>query len=209
MTDCMLIYVGDPMCSWCYGFGPQLDELLDRCRNRIGCEVLLGGLRPYTTSVMDEAMKATLRHHWSEVQERSGQPFRFDLLARDDFVYDTEPASRAVSTVRSLDARLALPLFSAVQTAFYRDNRDVTQAATLADIAGEQGLDRNTFLERWSSGEMKRTTRVEFLAAREFGISGFPTLLLKRGDRLNALCRGYAEAGPLAAALSRALDSAA
>lgn len=204
----MLIYVGDPMCSWCYGFGPQLDGLLGRFRNRINCEVLVGGLRPYTTSAMDEAMKATLRHHWIEVQKRSGQPFRFDLLARNDFVYDTEPASRAVTAARTLDAGLTLPLFSALQTAFYRDNRDVTQATTLADIAGEQGLDRNTFLDRWSSDEMKRATREEFLAARTFGVSGFPTLLLKRGDRLDALCRGYVEAGPLAAALSRALESA-
>lgn len=28
MSDCMLVYVGDPMCSWCYGFGPRLDALL-------------------------------------------------------------------------------------------------------------------------------------------------------------------------------------
>jgi putative protein-disulfide isomerase len=204
----MLIYVGDPMCSWCYGFAPQLDGLLDRFRDRIGCEVLVGGLRPYTASVMDESMKATLHHHWNEVEKRSGQPFRFELLARNDFVYDTEPASRAVTAARTLDAGLALPLFAALQAAFYRDNRDVTQAATLADIASELGLDRNTFLERWSSDEVKCATRVEFLAAREFGVSGFPSLLLKRGDRLDVLCRGYAEAGPLAATLSRALESA-
>ena len=84
----------------------------------------------------------------------------------------------------------------------------MTQAATLADIASEQGLDRNTFLARWASEDVRRATREEFAAAREFGVSGFPSLLLKRGDRLYALCRGYAEAGPLAATLSCALESA-
>jgi putative protein-disulfide isomerase len=24
-----LIYVADPMCSWCYGFGPELQALLE------------------------------------------------------------------------------------------------------------------------------------------------------------------------------------
>ena len=25
-----LIYIADPMCSWCYGFGPELAKLLAR-----------------------------------------------------------------------------------------------------------------------------------------------------------------------------------
>ncbi|MBK9151344.1 MAG: hypothetical protein IPM26_10245 [Saprospiraceae bacterium] len=27
-----LIYVGDPMCSWCYGFSPKVDKLLQYTR---------------------------------------------------------------------------------------------------------------------------------------------------------------------------------
>ena len=24
-----LIYIGDPMCSWCYGFAPEMDKILE------------------------------------------------------------------------------------------------------------------------------------------------------------------------------------
>lgn len=45
-----LIYVADPMCSWCYGFGPQLADLRARLADTLGAPVpvtlVTGGLRP-------------------------------------------------------------------------------------------------------------------------------------------------------------------
>ena len=37
-----LIYVGDPMCSWCWGFAPEIESLADD----YPIEVVVGGLRP-------------------------------------------------------------------------------------------------------------------------------------------------------------------
>ncbi|TXD88125.1 DsbA family protein, partial [Ralstonia pseudosolanacearum] len=34
-----LIYVADPMCSWCYGFGPQLADLRARLADTLGAPV--------------------------------------------------------------------------------------------------------------------------------------------------------------------------
>jgi putative protein-disulfide isomerase len=201
----VLLYVGDPMCSWCYAFGPQLDAVLDKLAP-IGCEVLAGGLRPYTRDPMDASMRELLRHHWSDVKQRSGRPLRFDLLERTDFIYDTEPASRAVATARAFDPQFALRVFSALQSAFYRDSRDVTQAATLADIAAECGLQRDAFLARWSSPEMRTLTQADFQSARRLGVTSFPTLLLRRGSQLDLVSRGYVEAAPLLAHVERMLE---
>ena len=52
-----LIYIADPMCSWCYGFGPELTSLLDTLPDA-RLDIVLGGLRAYNTEVMDEAKKA-------------------------------------------------------------------------------------------------------------------------------------------------------
>ncbi len=40
-----LIYVGDPMCSWCWGIAPQLDTLV-RTHPDIPLRIVVGGLRP-------------------------------------------------------------------------------------------------------------------------------------------------------------------
>jgi len=47
-------------------------------------------------------MKSFLRHHWQEINTRSGQPFSYDLLELESYDYDTEPACRAMVAYRSL-----------------------------------------------------------------------------------------------------------
>ena len=43
-----LVYVADPLCSWCYGFGPELTRLLERIP-QAKVDLVMGGLRPYNT----------------------------------------------------------------------------------------------------------------------------------------------------------------
>ena len=170
-----LVYFADPLCSWCYGFGPELATFLAG-QPGLRCDVVMGGLRPYNKELMSDEMRAMLRGHWKHVHEESGLPFTETILARRDFVYDTEPACRAVITVRAMDAARALPMLKAVQSAFYAQGRDATQAGVLADIAQECGVDRNTFLASFESPAMSEETRRDFSTAKEMGVAGFPTL---------------------------------
>lgn len=49
-----LVYVGDPMCSWCYGFGQELSKALAQ-RLEMRLDIVTGGLRAGGTEVLDEA----------------------------------------------------------------------------------------------------------------------------------------------------------
>ncbi len=193
----MLIYVADPMCSWCYGFAPELQALLDTLPGQ-ELRLVMGGLRTYTTQPMDAALRASLSHHWSEVERISGQPFDRALLARSDFVYDTEPACRAVVTVRSADPSRAWPMFHAVQRAFYAQGRDVTRAGVLAtihaELTGESGAE---FEQRMESAAMREATRADFALAREWEVQGFPTLFAERDGHYALLAPGYTKAPEL------------
>lgn len=204
-----LLYFADPLCSWCYGFGPQLARLLER-HPGTRLDLVMGGLRPFNTETMSPAFREMLRGHWKHVHEASGLPFAEAILARDDFVYDTEPPCRAVVTGRALDAAKARELLGAIQAAFYRDGREVTRAPVLADIAAECGYAREAFLGRLESEEMRAETRLDFSTAQSLGVSGFPTLGLAHGEQLYLVASGYtaaevleeriAEIGRLAAA---------
>jgi len=46
MTAHALIYVVDPMCSWCWGFSPVLKELMRQYQGQISFQLMVGGLRP-------------------------------------------------------------------------------------------------------------------------------------------------------------------
>ncbi len=197
-----LIYVGDPMCSWCYGFGVPLGQLLRRFPD-LQVQLVLGGLRAYNTQVMDNALKQKLRGAWAGVAERSGQPFSNALFDRDDFIYDTEPACRAVVTVREHAPALALDMYHAIQQAFYVDGRDVTKPAVLGEVWDEvrrRGKDNGShinFLRDFDSDAMRQGTRDDFTLAQRWGIRGFPALLAVQGGQAEMLANGFTEADVL------------
>ena len=197
-----LIYVGDPMCSWCYGFGVPLGQLLARFPE-VPVQLVLGGLRAYNTQVMDAALKDKLRNAWAEVGRRSGQPFSQALFEREDFIYDTEPACRAVVTVRRHAPALALRMYHAIQQAFYAQGRDVTKAAVLAEIWDElrgrtqEAWGHIDFLRDVESEAMRQQTRDDFSQAQRWGIRGFPALLAVRNGQAQLLASGYTEADVL------------
>lgn len=185
-----LLYIADPMCSWCYGFGPELGKLLARHPDA-EVELVMGGLRPFNTQAATPEFREMLRGHWRHVATASGLPFSEAALATPGFVYDTEPACRAVVAARSMDAAKALAYLKAVQAAFYRDGRDVTRGEDLADIAGECGFERDTFRMLLDSPRMREETRADFARTQSLGVSGFPTLGVVHADRIYLVTSGY------------------
>lgn len=170
------IYFADPMCSWCYGFGPVMAALASQFADRLPLRVVMGGLRAGNTQAMRDKDRAYIRDAWARVGEASGQPFDLSFFDRETFVYDTEPACRAVVAARRLAPDSALAFKAAVSSAFYAHNRDVTQDDVLADIAAENDFDRDIFLRELTSPETRNETFRDFLTAKQAGVEGFPLL---------------------------------
>lgn len=185
-----LRYFADPLCSWCYGFGPEMAKLAAAQPQR-RVTLVMGGLRPYNREPMSPAFRGMLREHWGHVATASGLPFSQAILDRDDFVYDTEPACRAVVTARQLFPAQAFAMMKAIQSAFYRDGRDATRPGVLADIAAETGYDRDTFAVSFASEAMQAATRADFAATQSLGVSGFPTVAAEHGEQLYLVTSGY------------------
>lgn len=197
-----LIYVVDPMCSWCYGFAPSVDALLADPGQAAPLELALvmGGLRPYTTEPVSARFVDEILGHWRHVHEASGQPFAaapHTALHDSGFVYDTEPASRAVVAVRSLWPAQVWRYLKAIQQAFYAGARNVARAEVLADLALAQGLPRSEFAHAFASQQMRDATRADFRQAQDWGIRGFPALLAELGAELHLVSQGYLDADAL------------
>jgi putative protein-disulfide isomerase len=199
-----LILIADPMCSWCYGFGKEVTELRQAVPE-LELEVVVGGLRPGETAVMPKNQRVARLEHWNRVEAASGLPFnREAFLANDNLVYDTEPACRAVVTARRLAPAVdQLAVLRTIQRAFYVDGRDITKGEVLADVAAGalSGLGFATtpeeFLKAWQSADAMAETRDDFLQARRWGVSSFPSLLLEDGEKLYNVAPGYIDAAQL------------
>lgn len=188
-----LIYVGDPMCSWCWGFAPEIESLAEE----FPVEVVVGGLRPGPSAQeLGDRMADFLRSHWVEIAERTGQPFDTEFLdRRDGWVYDTEPAAIAVALLRETHHTSTLDYFTDVQHAFYAEGRDVTDFEVLTDLATRHGVDPHDFHTELETQEAKKRAWADFSQSRNWGINGFPALIAEMDDdRLALLARGWTQA---------------
>lgn len=184
-----LVYFADPMCSWCYGFSPAIAAIEQQFRGRLPMRLVMGGLRAGQTRPMREEDKEYIRSAWSRVHAASGQPFDFAFFDREGFVYDTEPACRAVVTMRGRDPSRALAFMVRIQSAFYAQNRDVTSSEVLSDLAAEEGQNRDQFAAALLSPDLRNETFRDFLTAQEFGVQGFPALIV--GEQYALVTSGF------------------
>lgn len=186
-----IIYIADPMCSWCWGFTPVLERIEETYRDRIVIDPVVGGLRPGTKEPLNDELRETILHHWHEVNKASGQPFGFDFNVGDDFVYDTEPPCRAVVAVRGIRPEATLDYFHALHKAFYVDNLNITKTEVLADLAETFDIQREEFIARFELPETQEETFNDFARARSMGINGFPAAVVRKDEKLQLLTYGY------------------
>ena len=187
-----LLYVGDPMCSWCWGISPQINALQRYAtQKKIKFNLLMGGLRTGGGQEWDTPFKRYLRHHWQEVGRRSGQPFDLSLFDEEYFNYDTEPACRAVVTTRTVAPEKVLAFYELVQYYFYAKSQDPKELDFYKPICETLDMDYKEFVEAFTSEEMIAATQADFAKSRAMGVRGFPTVLYRQKDELHVLATGY------------------
>ncbi|WP_462382913.1 DsbA family protein [Pseudomonas sp. Marseille-QA0892] len=204
-----LIYVMDPMCSWCWGFAPVADALAAQAAEYgVSLHLVAGGLRS-ERSPIEPADRERYLGYWRAVQERTGQTFDVEAGLPQGMAYDTEPACRLLVTARKLDAARAWALVKRVQRAFYVGGQDTSASGILLGLAEAEGYESGAFASHFDSDAARERTRLDFAWARQLGISGFPTMLAERNGQLALLTNGYQPSEQLSPLLGRWLEHGA
>lgn len=195
MTDTRLIYIHDPMCSWCWGFRPTLEALLQRLPDGLGFERLLGGLAPDSNVPMGAEMRAHLQQTWHRIQERiPGTRFNFDFWTACEPRRSTWPACRAVVAARRCDPDSEDAMIRAIQQAYYLQARNPSDRETLLALAGEIGLNRAAFEGYLDNPETAATFEQEMQRAHRMGADSFPSLRLQIGESVWPVAVNYTDA---------------
>jgi putative protein-disulfide isomerase len=201
------LYFADPMCSWCYGFSPVIRELEAHFAGRLPVRTIVGGLRAGNTQAMREQDRDYIRNAWTRVGEATGRSFDFAFFDREHFVYDTEPACRAVVTMRGRHPDKTVAFMGAISEAFYGNNRDTTDTDVLCAVAGEQSDDADAFRAQILAADTRTETARDFHFANQSGVHGFPCLMIGGGtDGYALVTNGYRPIDGLPEAIDRWLE---
>jgi putative protein-disulfide isomerase len=190
-----LVYFGDPMCSWCYGFAPVMERVAAEHGDSLPIRLIMGGLRAYNTHAMTSHDRDFISDAWTRVAAASGQPFDHSFFRREGFVYDTEPACRAVVVMRRRAPDQALAFKARVSRAFYAQGKDTTRDGVLAGLAAEFGQNEMEFALDLGSQRSREEAAQDFAIAKATGIDGFPMLLAgTSAGGFEVISAGYASA---------------
>ncbi|MCW8821162.1 MAG: DsbA family protein [Sulfurovum sp.] len=187
-----LIFVLDPMCSWCWGFAPVIEDLRTALSEEYTFSLVMGGLRTKGEMSWNEISKEYLRGHWRQVSQRTGQVFSDRLFEKEVFEYDTYPACKAVITVRELfGTEKAFSYLHTIQEAFYTRAEDITNVDILCDLLQSVDLDRTTFRAFFESDRVQLLMEHDFAKARSMGANSFPSVVVIDEEGHMVCQKGY------------------
>jgi putative protein-disulfide isomerase len=185
-----LLYVVDPMCSWCWGF-TEVRAQLSREFPELEWQLVMGGLAPDSDEPMDEATKSYVQEAWRAVAARTGAEFNHDFWTECAPRRSTYPSCRAV--IVAGESGKAEEMLAAIQRAYYQEARNPSDTETLTALAADIGLDPASFESALGSVETQEKLDGHFALRSAVGAYSFPSIGLLDGDQARLLMSGWCD----------------
>jgi len=189
-----LIYVHDPMCSWCWGFEPTRQKIFEAVAGRMQIRRMLGGLAPDSEVPMPAAMRSMLQQTWQRIEQMiPGTEFNFEFWQKCSPRRSTYPANRAVIAAREQGDEFDSRMTARIQRAYYLEAKNPSDESTLIELATDIGLDADLFATSLIAESTQHKLITEIQATREMGIDSFPSLAVQKAGRLYHIALSYTD----------------
>ena len=201
-----LFYFGDPMCSWCWGFRPILEQV-EREYPELRRVTVMGGLRRGEEIAMDDTLVELIRGAWVRIEEATGQPFDHEFWNLHRPLSTTVPACRAVLAARIMAPEREWDYMVGMFKAYFTQLRDPSRRETHLQVAGEVGLEPARFEAMLSSPEVNAALAKDLELGDSLGVRGYPTLVLQIGEKFHLVSPGYQPIEGLRRAINNIYES--
>ncbi|MFN3237930.1 MAG: hypothetical protein ACE37D_12835 [Pseudomonadales bacterium] len=184
-----VLFVTDPLCSWCFGTLPEVLLSRQKLAGVVSFDLTMAGLQIGTSEGLLGYDIKRLQRLWREVTETTGQTFSGEIPP--GFIYHSEMSCRAVEIARQLEGNPPFDFFSKLQTAFYQQGKDINSVKVLAPLLD---LPEAELVELQHSPEIIAQTRAGFDLAKSLSANALPHFLIDTGSGYQLLCGGYVTA---------------
>jgi len=193
-----LIYVHDPMCSWCWGFEPTRKIIFETIGERMQIRRMVGGLAPDSDQPMPESMCLMLQQTWQRIEQSiPGTRFNYAFWDECSPRRSTYPANRAVIAAREQGESFDPLMTARIQQAYYLEAKNPSDNSVLVELAADIGLDVERFAESLESDALQQQLLVEIEGTRAMGINSFPSLAVHRDGILRHIGLSYTDPGAM------------
>ena len=204
-----IIYFFDPICSWCYGFSTHFYTFFQKHREDYDLQVITGGMVRSENARPIGEIGEYLKEAFNRVREMSGAQFGEPFLQRleeGSTVFGSDVASLVYHTLAAKLPDRSIEVARAIQRAIYLDGIDPLDVEAYLPVCKQFGLDRKEFLESVSGKEVQDLYEADLYTTQQFGISGFPFVVVKLDDEYYQVARGFRTSDELDTILGKATE---
>lgn len=210
MSTAHFVYIADVYCPWCYAFGPIMQRIAAQ-HPEFPVHVLGGNLmtRPVTLAE-DAAASPGLTDFWHEVEHASGRSLAGAIRAvetgREVRLY-SPGADRVLEALKQLAPGHALDQMLALEELFYGQGQDIFSDSSLTALAQRWRIAPDALREALAAPRTEQAAQrgLEEASALMGEISAYPSVILVRGSRRDAVSRGFVHYETVASRLEDAM----
>ncbi|MBB1505819.1 DsbA family protein [Pseudoalteromonas sp. SG41-1] len=195
MNNSQLIYVYDPMCSWCWGFQKCWQKIQDALANEVDIIYKVGGLAADSDQPMTVSMQQFLQQTWQRIGQQTGAKFNFDFWQNCQPRRSTYPACRAVIAARYFNKERVM--LGAIQQGYYLSAQNPSDLNTLVSCAQQIGIAADEFLAILQSEQLEQAFQQELAYVQQLPVQGFPSLVLCHKQQYFAIAINYTNANAM------------
>jgi len=188
-----IIYVFDVLCGWCFGFSPVMQEFYKK-HTDIKFTVISGGLvtgsRVGPMSNMARYIEKAIPGLEKTTGVKVGEEFKRQLKLGVRIQNSLTPAI-ALCVLKEMLPDKQVQLAHALQQIYFVAGKDLENEDTYVEVAKSFDLDEVEFRRKMADPRYENMATGEFEQAQKWGITGFPAVILNRGDSLIAISNGY------------------
>jgi len=190
-----LLYVHDPMCSWCYGFKPTLTKIISELKGKINIQYMLGGLAPDTDKDMPLSLQNSIKSNWKQIEKTIPNiKFNYDFWALCKPRRSTYPSCRAVIAATKQHHKYEKLMIEAIQSAYYLHSQNTSDYNVLYELAKAIELDVDLFFKDIHSNKINIELNNQISHCRIIGADSFPSLFLSTQNSYQEIALDYNDA---------------
>lgn len=197
-----IIYVYDGLCSWCYGFEPQMQALFEQWHATHDFQFVSGGMFPEAQQQRIQGILGdNFREAYARVAEYSGavitEKYLDGLVTQENYIVNSDATARAFAAFQSYGKTQAeqLAFIIQLQTNIYQNGLNPNGEALYRETAAHFGLSEDDFLAKMQSEAVQTAVDEAYAYARALQVNSFPQVFLKTTDeRYFQLAKGHTTA---------------
>jgi len=169
------------MCSWCYGFSPTWQKLLDNLDKSIEVQYVYGGLSPHSDEPMPQELRDKLQGTWKTIEKQLGTKFNYDFWTKCEPRRSTYLSCQAAVAARVQGKEYEM--VKEIQKAYYQNALNPSNRDTLESVAKNVNLDMSKFSHDLESAEIISLFEKDLQLRQSLRTNGFPSLALKTKNK--------------------------